>query len=88
MVGMATKTRPEFSLGDRMRKAREAAGLEQSDICKALRFSRSSASSWENGRATPRSYVIEQWADLTGVDLEWLDPEHDIRSRCSDREAS
>lgn len=85
---MATTTRPTFTLGDRLRKAREHAGLTQSEMRIAVGAHPSTQSRWESDKTTPSALQMRAWADTTGVDLEWLDPDHDIRSRCSDRGAA
>lgn len=66
-------TRPKFDLADRLRKSRELAGLTQADIAERLSYARTSVAAWEAGRVEPRAVILESWAALTGVDLDWLD---------------
>lgn len=71
---------PAWTLGDRMRKARVAAGLEQADLAKRVGVSRPTVSQWERGRSEPRATQLLAWADATGHHIEWL---LGVRSRCS-----
>lgn len=63
---------PEWTLADRLVKARHHAGLEQDELAEAIGIARSSLSAYENGRRTPRRPVLLSWALATGVPLEWL----------------
>jgi transcriptional regulator with XRE-family HTH domain len=63
---------PEFSMGDRLRKAREHAGLEQVDLAKTLGIHRQTISRYERNAAMPIASVIVVWALVTQVDLLWL----------------
>lgn len=63
---------PEWTVGDRMRKALEDRGLGVAEA--ALRFGvgRNTISNWIHGRTTPPAIVLEVWADYTNVPLSWL----------------
>lgn len=63
---------PEWSQGDRLRKARDSAGLDQDDLAMELGVSRQAISKWENGAPIKRAYV-KVWAVRCGVPFEWLD---------------
>jgi transcriptional regulator with XRE-family HTH domain len=63
---------PEWTCGDRMRKAREHAGLKQSDLSPAAGISRTSAVAYESGQSLPGRKVLITWAMVTGVPVEWL----------------
>ena len=67
-----TSTVPTWTLGDRLRKARELAGISSNDM--AVQFSRSRAaiSGWENDHHRPTLLCLRQWAEITGVSLAWL----------------
>lgn len=69
---MITGVIPEFTLGDRLRKARELRGLEQQELAEQLGIHRQSVARYEKGDAEPRKPVMTLWAIVTGVDLEWL----------------
>lgn len=63
---------PDWTLADRMRKARLHAGLEQTEIAADLGISRQSVGNYENGRTKPLRVVLMAWAMRTGVPLAWL----------------
>ena len=63
---------PKWTLGDRIRKAREHAGLEQADLANALYMSRAAISAWENGHTTPAPRKVEVIARVCGVPASWL----------------
>lgn len=70
--GQGTTVAPAWTLSDRLRKAREFAGLQQSELANTLGISRNSVSSYEGARSTPRRPVLRTWADVCGVSYEWL----------------
>lgn len=74
---------PEWTRADRLRKAREHAGLTQAEMSEALlqhgiAASRSTVSAWERGENKPVqgghdiASLCEAWAEITGVSREWL----------------
>lgn len=63
---------PEFTLGDRLRKAREHAGLDMRDLAAMIDIHRQTVARYESGDATPRRPVILSWSLATGVSLDWL----------------
>lgn len=64
---------PTWTLGDRLRKAREHAGYaRQQDIADELHVSRSAVAGWENGTHAPSYLALYRWAEVTDVPLEWL----------------
>ena len=68
-----TDTRiPTWTVGDRLRKAREAAGLRQVDLCTQLHVARATIAGWENDQHKPTFLAIERWAQITGVPVNWL----------------
>lgn len=64
---------PEWTLADRLRKARESAGLNQTRLGEVTGISRRSISSYESGEAAPRRPQLIAWAMATGVPLVWLE---------------
>jgi transcriptional regulator with XRE-family HTH domain len=64
---------PQWTLADRLRKAREAAHLDQKDIAEALGVTQAAVSRWECG-GKPRNVlaVVSAWAEATNVDQLWL----------------
>ena len=63
---------PDWTLADRLHRARRHAGMEQGELAGAIGIARSSLSSYENGHRVPRRPVILSWAMATGVDVGWL----------------
>lgn len=64
--------RPEWTLGDRLRKAREHAALNQTQMADELEIARNSVGRYESGAYEPPRTVVIAWALRTGVDLDWL----------------
>lgn len=63
---------PSWTIFDRLRKARESAGLEQDVLAVDLGVSRNTVSNYERGKVSPRRPVMIAWALRTGVPLDWL----------------
>ncbi|TYL53161.1 helix-turn-helix domain-containing protein [Agromyces mariniharenae] len=63
---------PAWSLSDRLRKAREEAGLEQGELAELAGLSRATISAAENGHRRPAKATIAMWALATGVSRDWL----------------
>lgn len=68
---------PEWTIGDRLRKAREHAGLTQSAAARTLGVSRQSVARYESGDRQPPLPVVMAWALVMGVDMAWLQGEED-----------
>lgn len=67
-------TVPEFTAGDRLRKARELLGLDQESFADKLGVSRGTVSNYErNATTNRRPIVLRTWALATGVSLDWLE---------------
>ena len=67
-----TTTRPTFTVGELLKKARIDAGLDQGQLARALGVARNTVSNYETGRSIPTLDVAVNWARVTGVPLEWL----------------
>lgn len=64
---------PQWTIGDRLRKAREDSGLSQLELALAIGVSRNSVSNYEVGVVpNPRDIVINAWSRATGVPTSWL----------------
>lgn len=63
---------PEWTLGDRLRKARQYAGLEQTELAARIGIARSSITRYETDLGRPARPVLLSWALCTGTDLGWL----------------
>jgi transcriptional regulator with XRE-family HTH domain len=80
---MTTPTVPiAFTLGDRLRKARVRAGMDQQELADRIAASRNTVSNYENGhhgKRGPKVMVLRAWAhacgltedDLLGSDISW-----------------
>ena len=64
---------PEWSLSDRLRKAREITGLDQTQFGDELGVSRATVSNAERARTKPTRLLMRAWAFRTGVPLQWLE---------------
>lgn len=62
-----------MNIADRIREAREQAGVSQTELARLLGVTRSACSQWESPQGTaPRRERLEQLATLLGVSFEWL----------------
>lgn len=56
-----------MDLGKKIRAHRDELGLTQAELADKLGLTYSSVSQWESGRATPRTPILRQLADLFGI---------------------
>ena len=68
----APRNVPPVTLAHRLRIAREWRDLEQVDIARELGVSRATVSNYERGVTSPGKLVVNAWAVVTDVDVEWL----------------
>jgi transcriptional regulator with XRE-family HTH domain len=70
-----TNEPPEWTIGDRCRKARRAAGIEARELAVTLGVSPNTISNYENDRFDPKKArrTLISWALATGVPLAWLE---------------
>lgn len=61
---------PQWTLGDRLRKAREP--MTQTAIAFQLGKKPSTIGHWESGLHRPGLLELERWAEITGTPLWWL----------------
>ena len=61
-----------MTIGDRIKQAREAKGLTQQALGKAVGVSRPAVTQWEDGTSEPRSKKLPGIAATLEVDLGWL----------------
>ena len=64
---------PEFTVADRLRKAREVTGLDQTQFAAEIDVSRGTVSNYEQGRTNVRRIVLKAWALRSGVPIEWIE---------------
>jgi transcriptional regulator with XRE-family HTH domain len=77
-------TTPDWTLPDRLRKAREVSGLSQTQLGEATGLSRRSIAGYEGGEREPRRHHLIAWALATGVSLDWLCPRQDSNLQPTD----
>ena len=63
---------PEWTLGDRLRKAREDAGMSQAELALAVGVSRNTIGNAEVGATVPLTVTLRAWAEATKVPADWL----------------
>lgn len=63
---------PKWTVADRLRKAREEAGLDQAELASRAGLSRATVSNAERGVGIPQRATMLVWAMATGVDPDWL----------------
>lgn len=63
---------PRWTLGDRIRKAREHRGWTQRELASRLGVSLRTISRWERGDHRPSSHLLVATARETGVPIAWL----------------
>jgi transcriptional regulator with XRE-family HTH domain len=69
---------------DKIRKAREHAGLSQQELADRLSVTRTSVINWERGHTRPLRLILRLLAAETGVDEQWLGQEGPLISLQTD----
>lgn len=64
---------PNWTIADRVRKAREFAGLKQLELAESVGMARTSLARIEQGKSSPRRTTLIAISFATGVSLEWLE---------------
>lgn len=64
---------PEWTLGDRLRKARELTGLKVPAFAALIEVSAKTVNNAESGKHSVRPITISAWAMASGVSREWLE---------------
>ncbi|WP_067440844.1 helix-turn-helix domain-containing protein [Nocardioides jensenii] len=64
---------PTFTMGDRLRKAREGTGLTTREFALRLGVSQSTVTNAENDHTRTRRITLLMWSQVTGVPVEWLE---------------
>ena len=70
---MTTTDTLEWTLGDRLAKARRRNGWSQADLAERLGIGRRSISRYEEDHARPSRAVLIAWAQVTDTPLAWLE---------------
>jgi transcriptional regulator with XRE-family HTH domain len=81
-TGRALVVVPEWTMGERLAKARKEAKLTQAQIARQLGVSPATVAAWEVNRNHPRDVLalVHRWSEITEVDIMWiigLDPSAD-----------
>jgi transcriptional regulator with XRE-family HTH domain len=66
-------TIPAWTVGDRLRKARESTGMDRQQMALAIGISRRSIATYEASDQLPRRPILVTWALATGVPRDWLE---------------
>ena len=64
---------PTWTVADRVRKARESAGMKQNELAEKVGMSRGGIARIEQGKGEPRRTTLIAVSFATGVDLTWLE---------------
>ncbi len=64
--------RDEDTMGGRLQRARDAAGLTVSQVASRLGVRAATVQAWENDRSQPRANKLQMLAGLLSVNLAWL----------------
>lgn len=64
---------PSWTVGDRMRKALDVAGVSVADMADYLDVSRQTIGRWINNHGPVKVGTLRLWSLRTGVDLGWLE---------------
>jgi transcriptional regulator with XRE-family HTH domain len=75
---------PTWTVPDKIRKAREYAGLSQQELADRLSVTRTSVINWERGHTRPLRLILRLLAQETGVDEQWLGQEGPLISLHTD----
>ena len=63
---------PEWTLGDRIRKAVKASGVPAATLAKALEVTPTTLSRWMNDATVPTIKNVKHIALVTGIPAEWI----------------
>jgi transcriptional regulator with XRE-family HTH domain len=64
---------PEFELCDRLRRSLRMLPLSNAEVAEIMGVRRETVSTWLTGQRKPSHTTLMIWADMTGVDLGWLE---------------
>jgi transcriptional regulator with XRE-family HTH domain len=71
----------EWTLGERLAKARRMKGWNQTELATSLGIGRRSISRYEDDIARPSRAVLIAWAEVTDVPLTWLEGDASVTRR-------
>lgn len=64
---------PQWTLGDRLRKARTRTGMTVAEFAETIGVSSRTINSAENDERAVRKITMNAWSLATGVPIEWLE---------------
>ena len=67
------ETIPQWTRGDRLRKARQITGMTTRDFAEHIGVSQKTITDAENDKRAPRKILLNAWALGTGVPAAWLE---------------
>jgi transcriptional regulator with XRE-family HTH domain len=70
---MAAQAVPQWSLGDRLRKALEFGKVSDEQMAAILGVTDRTVRNYTTDTTTPKRGVLKLWAEATGVPLDWLE---------------
>lgn len=63
---------PEWTTGDRLRKARSLTGMTLNEFAEATLISAKTIGNYEADRYRPKPLALRRWSEVTGVSETWL----------------
>ena len=76
MTTQQSEVIPQWTLGDRLRKARSVTGLTTREFATKIGVSQATVTNAENDNNKVRRITLNAWSMATGVPLEWLETGH------------
>lgn len=67
---------PQFTMGDRLRKARSLTGLTVAEFAEKIGVSDRTINNAEGDKRAVRKITLNAWALATGVPVDWLETGH------------
>ena len=67
-----TGVTPRWTVGDRLRKAREMIGLDRAEFAEQIGISRNTVTNYEHDKVEQRVIVLRAWAMRCGVAEQWV----------------
>lgn len=61
-----------MDFNDRLKEARQKAGLTQAELAQSIAINQSTIAYWENGRSEPDTQKLQKLAEILNVTPEWL----------------
>lgn len=68
---------PAWELCDRLARSLRLVGISSIEVAEFMGVNPTTVSRWVNGRTMPSRAVLRIWADMTGVEFEWLETGQD-----------